>query len=278
MRYVNLDNQLAGYEERPVRFQDSHTLDLLLEAYQSLPERVRQLVEPKLAGIYLVDGLGSSGYTESIQGEQGRPVAGVIILDAALFKRNANEWASWRDSTAFRFNPDLQIRTTIASDANNSLLTAIQFLVVHEMAHVYSIGTSVHPHWTADLQQVDLADFPFAATSWNISPAGRYQSLFDAAFWQRSKLVYYQTPGLDASEIVPVLGNLARTNFPSLYASTRPEEDFAETFAIYVISEMMGNPYYIEARQNGETLARVESCFVTRCPRKRAFMQRLLEP
>ncbi|MEM7565420.1 MAG: hypothetical protein AAF353_20655 [Pseudomonadota bacterium] len=276
LKYVDLDNRIYGYDERPAKFHDSHTIALLRQAYFSLPPVVHRLVEPKLAGIYLVDGLGSSGYTESIQDQQGRPVAGVIVLDAALFKRKANDWASWRDSTAFGDNASLEIRTTIASEENNNLMTAIQFLMVHELAHVYSIGSDVHPHWTADLNWVELSDYPFTAMSWNISPAGRYQSLFDAAFWQRSKLRYYQEPGLGARELEPTLVNLSRTNFPSLYASTRPEEDFAEAFAIYVMSEMKGNPYYIEVIKNGKTAARVESCFVARCPRKREFMQNLL--
>ncbi|MEM7561907.1 MAG: hypothetical protein AAF353_02525 [Pseudomonadota bacterium] len=276
LEYVDLDNRLSGYGERPAKFQDSHTIAMLQQAYESLPPVVRDLVEPKLAGVFLVDGLGSSGYTESIQDVQGRPVAGVIVLDAALFKRKANDWASWRDSTAFGDNSSVTVRTTIASEQNDNLITAIQFLMVHELAHVYSIGTDVHPHWTADLNRVELSDYPFTGMSWNISPAGRYQSLFDAAYWQRSKLRYYQKPGLRAEELLPTLVSLSRTNFPSLYASTRPEEDFAETFAIYVMSELKGNPYYIEVMQNGKTAIRVESCFVARCPRKREFMQNLL--
>ena len=68
---------------------------------------------------------------------------------------------------------------------------------------------------------------------------------------------------------------LAKSNFPSLYATTMPEEDFAESFAMYVHTVMMRRPWELTVRRNGTIVAEFGSCFLDgRCPGKKAYFDR----
>ena len=80
LEYIRLDNRLNGYPASVTRFEDREAVALLRQAFASLPTRVHDLVRSKLAGIFLVDNLGTSGYTESIRDQTGKPVAGILVL------------------------------------------------------------------------------------------------------------------------------------------------------------------------------------------------------
>ncbi len=71
--------------------------------------------------------------------------------------------------------------------------------------------------------------------------------------------------------------DLAQSNFPSLYAATQPQEDFAESFAQYVHTVMLGQPWELTLRVNGTIKAQLGACFLDRrCPGKKAYFDALL--
>jgi hypothetical protein len=70
---------------------------------------------------------------------------------------------------------------------------------------------------------------------------------------------------------------LSASNFPSLYATSMPAEDFAESFAQYVHSVVLGHPWELTLRDQGTIRERLGSCFLERrCPGKRSYFDRLL--
>lgn len=277
LEYLRIDNKLNGFPAAVVAFDNTKARSILGNAVASLPPKVRVLVKNKLVGVYVVKNLGTSGYTESILNPQGEPVAGVIVLDASLFDQSGNIWASWRDSTAFIPHSRFGIQTTIAASGANDIEAAVQFLLIHELGHVYSIGTDVHPDWYSDLAEIELSEYPFSSLSWEIEEHSKqYRSLFDDWFWQREKLGFYQKAKLSANWIAETLEQLGSTNFVSIYAATRPEEDFAETFAIYAHTELLGKPYKVEALTNGVPTAVVKPCFRTTCPRKFELIEAIM--
>jgi hypothetical protein len=277
LEYLRIDNKLNGFPATVVAFDNTKARTILGNAVASLPAKVRVLVKDKLVGVYVVKNLGTSGYTESILNAQGEPVAGVIVLGASLFDQSGNTWASWRDSTAFIPNFRFSIRTTIAAKGENDIEAAVQFLLIHELGHVYSIGTNVHPDWYRDLAEIDLSEYPFSSLSWEIDEDSKqYRSHFDDQFWQREKLGFYQKAKIPANQIADTLKQLGSTNFVSIYATTRPEEDFAETFAIYAHTELMAKPYKVEALTDGEPKVIVTSCFRTTCPHKFELIESIM--
>jgi hypothetical protein len=277
LEYLRIDNKLNGFPAAVVGFDNARARTILGNAVASLPPKVKVLVKNKLVGVYIVKNLGTSGYTESILNPQGEPVAGVIVLDASLFDQAGNTWASWRDSTAFIPHSRFGIRTTIAESDDNDIEAAVRFLLIHELGHVYSIGTNVHPDWYRDLAEVDLSEYPFTSLSWEIEQHSKqYRSLFDDSFWQREKLGFYQKAKIPANQISNTLKQLGNTNFVSIYATTRPEEDFAETFAIYAHTELLGKPYKVEAITDGVATSVVTPCFRTSCPHKFELIEAIM--
>src|SRR5262249_51780980 len=46
-------------------------------------------------------------------------------------------------------------------------------------------------------------------------------------------------------EVAPLYAALAESDFPTLYSSVRVEDDFAESFALYVHSVLLKQPYIV---------------------------------
>ncbi len=279
LEYLAIDNRLLGYPGIPKASTDPGPQRLLRTALAQLPPAVLQLVEDRLVAIVIVRDLGSSGFADIVRDAAGSPVGAFVVLDESLFTRRANAWASWRNSTVFRSHPGYRIRTRIARDGEDTRLAAVQFLLVHELAHVYTVGRDIHPPWGDDLARYDLDDFPFARLSWEIDPRqGRYRAREGSDFPQREQIRFYREPALPATDIPAILSRLQQTAFVSLYAATSPEEDFAEAFAMYVHHEMLGRPYVSEALVDGRVEVRFTPCFPDRCRQKYELLKSLIQP
>jgi hypothetical protein len=207
-------------------------------------------------------------------------VAGFIVLDAGVLAgRTANEWATWKESSPFASEPGWQLQARIEPDAQDSRRNAIQYILLHELGHVLAIGGNAHPPWSiAPKDAGPVEAYPFFNLSWQVDRAGnRYASLFDGAFPLRKEVAYYFGPKLRASQMEAAYTQLAATNFPTLYAATRPGDDFAESFASYVHVVLMKRPWEITIRHDGELVMRFAACWdEPRCADKRRILQALI--
>jgi len=281
MEYVRLDNLSAGLASVPR--EATLTPDFLRDVrrvFDEIPAPVKRLVGSRLAGIYLLDGLGSTGYTDTIFTADGKGVAGFIVLDAAVLKqRSANAWATWKENTPFKPEPGFSLTATIATAGQDNRRNAIQYILLHELGHIASIGADIHPYWGIAPNKVERTDhLAYFKLSWTIArQENRFTSLFDAAFETRADVVYYAQAKLRGSQMQAVYSQLAATNFATLYAATSPGDDFAEAFASYIHTVMMRKPLHIEIRNADGPLLEYSSCWTqTRCAAKRALLEQLL--
>jgi hypothetical protein len=282
VEYLNLDNRLNDYPERPRAAKlDSAFLEDLKGAMADLPPPVLRLFERRLIGVYLVEDLGGTGFTDFTVDEADRPVAGYIVLDAAVLQHlTANAWASWKENTAFKPQDSYRLDARIESDAQDNRRNAIQYILLHELGHVLSIGGGVHPPWNIDPKEVDTSvQYPFYALSWKVDRAeNKYATLFDAEFPQRKNVAYYFGAKLAGDEMLPTYVNLEQTNFPSLYAATRPGDDFAEAFASYVHAVLMQRPWQITISRDGASVRVFKSCWdEARCKEKRYLLEKMIQ-
>ena len=281
MEYVRLDNLGAGLASVPRAA--TLTPDFLRDvrrAFDEIPAPVKRLVGSRLAGIYLLEGLGSTGYTDTIFAADGKGVAGFIVLDAAVLKqRSANAWATWKENTPFKPEPGFSLTASIASPGQDNRRNAIQYILLHELGHIASIGADIHPHWGIAPNDVERTDnLAYFKLSWTIArQENRFISLFEPAFETRRDVVYYAEAKLRGSQMQAVYTQLAATNFATLYAATSPGDDFAEAFASYIHTVMMRKPLHIEIRDADRTLLKYSSCWTqARCADKRALLEQLL--
>ena len=281
VEFLRLDNHLNGFSENPhpSRLADDFLADVR-GAIADLPPAVRRAFDDRFAGVWFVDDLGGTGYTDMFLDAGGKPVGGFIVLDAAVLgKFTANAWATWKENTPFKPAEGWKLEARIEEAAGDNRRGAIRYILLHELGHVLSINRDVHPRWDRPPNEVpEGARFPFFDLSWAIDrKQDRYVSKFDGDFPQRSAVVYYRQAQLGATDMVPVYERLARTNFPTLYAATSPGDDFAESFVSYVHTVLMKRPWEVTIRRDGKVAMTYRTCWKeARCAAKRKILEDLL--
>jgi hypothetical protein len=280
LEYLLWDNVANGYPNRPKAAAPQGTFVAEVKAaLAELPRDVQLLFVTRLAGIALVDDLGGTGYTDVVIDAAERPVAGYIVLDAGVLARlTANEWATWKERSPFQPDVNWELDARIEADTQDSRRNAIQYILLHELGHVLSIGNNVHPPWTVQPKDGGPDEaYPFFRLSWRTQD-NKYMTLFDDAFALRGDVAYYFGAKLPAERMSDTYSQLAKTNFPSLYAATRPGDDFAESFASYVHVVMMGRPWEIMVRREGQKPLVFKSCWdETRCAPKRRLLEAIIK-
>lgn len=282
VEYINLDNILNGFPERPRAAKvEADLLADVKAAIADLPAEIWNLPGQRLLGIYFVENLGGTGYTDYVLDRNAKPVAAYMVFDAAVLARTkANAWATWKESTPFKTGSGYVLDARIEADGDDNRKNAIQYILLHELGHVLSVGTNLHPPWNIAPRDVaGSATYPYSDLSWQIDrKANKYRSLFDARFPQRTSTVYYVGAKLPADAMVSTYANLGNTNFPSLYAATSPGDDFAEAFASYVHVVLMQRPWQIRISHNGDVVKVFKSCWgEPRCARKQELLRDLVE-
>lgn len=281
VEYISLDNILNGFPERPHAAKvDADLLADVNAAIADLPLEIWELFGERLLGIHFLESLGGTGFTDYVFDRHDKPVAAYIVLDAAVLARTkANAWATWKENTPFKRDASHKLTARIEADGNDNRKNAIQYILLHELGHVLSVGANIHPPWNARPADVEAgASYPFFDLSWQVDrKADTYRSLFDAEFPQRLSTVYYLGARLFAAEMAPTYVNLKNTNFPSLYAATSPGDDFAEAFASYVHVVLMRRPWQITIAHDGKVVHVHEPCWnELRCAKKQEMLERIL--
>jgi len=280
VEYLNLDNIKNGFPNRPhaAKVTPDFRRDVH-NAIAEIPFEVRQLLSRKLAGIYFVEDLGGTGYTDEIVDAGAKAVAGFIVLDlSVLAKQTANAWATWKENTPFKAQPGIRLVAEIERKQQNNRKNAIQYILLHEFGHVVSINEKFHPSWKLEAREIPAsADFPWFWSSWDVSPEDNlFVTHYDRDFAQRKDVVYYLGAKLPADQMIAVYDNLEQTNFATLYSVTRPGDDFAEAFASYVHTVLMKKPFEIRIYRDDKLAKLYKSCWTEkRCLQKRRMLERL---
>jgi hypothetical protein len=275
---LSLDVMANGYPNHPRAsiLEDDFRADVR-SALAEIPDAVKRRLEGKLAGIYFADDFGGSGFSDAIHTAQGERVAGFVVLDpAVLRKRNANDWATWKENTPFKPDSRFELKATIEAPADDNRKQEIQYILLHELGHVLSVGASFHPSWNLSPANVPLGEsYPFFELSWFADRArSRYASHFDIVFPDRKDVVYYFGARLPGSSMASIYESLEQTNFPTLYAATHPADDFAESFANYVHTVLMKKPFEIRISEDGRVARRYGACWSEeRCAEKRRILE-----
>jgi hypothetical protein len=278
VEYLNLDNIWQGFPNKPraAAIPEDFLKDVN-DAISEMPQQVKRIIDKKLAGIYFVQDLGGTGYSDYISGTAVGQDAGFTVLDLdMLANRTANAWATWKENTPFKPDAGFKLLAEIEPTGRDNRKNAIQYILLHEFGHILSINEKVHPRW--DQPPSDPAGYPFAQLSWElVKETKRYGSRFENDFPLRKSVVYYLGANLDGNGMIETYEQLEGTNFPTLYAATHPGDDFAESFVTYVHTVLMGRPWSIRLYHDGELVKTYQSCWnKKRCAAKRKLLDEML--
>ena len=274
--FVHQVNMATGVDAIPSSCTPDAALQAdLRSALAGMPAAVLDLVGPLLLGVCVGRGLGSSGVTDVVaDAVDGRILGGIVLLDMDLMAaQTANAWATWKENLPFG-GPGFALTATIAAPHEDTRAHALQFLLLHEFGHVVTAGGAFLPRWW---EPVPAAYFPFLDLSWRIDEDGRFAAWRGSDFELRGVVDFYGVNKLHSDAIVTAYAGLEGSDFPSLYGATNPYDDFAECFASYVHSEMLGRPYVLRVDCDGVPQATLASFWTSpRSDAKRAFMRALL--
>jgi hypothetical protein len=227
----------------------------------------------------VINDLGGSAYTESIVGSNGNLVAGFVVLDASVLNQNANQWATWKETSPFKADGKIQLLAEIETSKDDNRKNALQYILLHEFGHVISIGLESIVPWSLDPTAISsLKRFSFTELSWRIKN-GQFVSLYDGKKLDRTGLRYYgpESKRLPSTNALGLYQDLQNTNFPTLYAATNPQDDFAESFVTYVHSIQMKRPWKIRLNGKSEHSYEYGLCWEEpRCKKKRNALEKVL--
>lgn len=249
------------------------------EAVSTMPALVKKHMSKKLAAIVLIENLGSTGFSDIIRDERGHAAAGFVILDVKAIDRKANDWATWKENSPFAQDGNIVIKALIEADDHNKRIATIQYILLHEFGHILAIGEDFHPPWDAPQKTADaLQQYPFAAVSWKINAQTfQYEPLIAQDGFDCAPVHYYsEQPKLPTSKAESCYRALEQTAFVSLYASTNPFDDFAETFAFYVHRILLKKPWSMEIGNSTQVYRYEPDWADKRFDRKRTIIESIL--
>jgi hypothetical protein len=280
VNYVGMVNQALSVDAVPVAADaPADFLHDMQTAMRQIPAAILQKLDGALLGVFFSTGLGSSAITDVIVNHDGQILGSVVMLDLDAFRdRTANDWATWKENTPFSASSRLRLEVEIADGSDNTRANAMQFLLLHEFGHVLTAGKQFLPIWWLPPDAMkETSDYDFLRLGWQIDGQKRIVPKAEEDFAERTGIFYYDTKGLDDAAMLSAYRALQGTTFPSLYASTNAFDDFAETFATYVHSVMLGKPARVRiVSDDAVHLERDNFWASPRSADKRAFMQELL--
>ena len=271
IEYLEIENKIYEYNAEPTKVAvDTDLKHDLIDAIKELPEQITKQLENNIIGIFIISGLGSTGYTEHVYSGNKYEGAFIVFDQDVLLKITANEWATWRTNSAFKKSDDYVLSLKIEENSTNTRKQAIKFILLHEIAHVLAIEVKSHPRSA----QGDPKLFDFSSISWT----SYANSIYDKNFKQRKdfKLYSFDKATLELEDAKRMISDLKNTDFCSLYASNNFFEDFAEAYTIYVHTILMNKPYSLTLHHNGKEIESFENPFMMKnLQKKRDYFDKL---
>ncbi|NML44073.1 hypothetical protein HHL11_09960 [Ramlibacter sp. G-1-2-2] len=279
VQHIRLCNQATGQKAAPrAASASAEFLRDLQAAFETLPAAVQRLVPADFFGVYLARGLGCSAVVDVVR-YQGRTLGSALVIDVdALAMRDANAWASWKESEPFTDDGTLEIRLTIAHAGEDDRRTALQFILLHEIGHLAVCGRRFLPEWwMAPANLGTSQDYAFLDFSWEVDAGKSIAPRSTSVAEMRRTVSFYCDAGLSAETAVGLYGGLLDSDFPTLYAIANAYEDFSECLALYVHTRLLRRPYRLELQLGDETyLVDDPDSVAARCMAKFSFVESLL--
>lgn len=249
----------------------------LRAAVARYPEILHRMAGEHLIGVFLVEGLADGenesnlGMALEVSGMWRQHVGTIILIDRDETDMRANQAMSGMEYMPPRDYGDVSVESRLARRGEDDRITTLSYVLLHELGHLIDYQRGITPerfNYGAAREGCG-----FTCISWVRTGQHRHSRRIDTAMRSIGAGQYE-----DYVKALPdTFRYLADSDFPSLYATTMPEEDFAESFAQYVHTVTMGRPWELILRVDGTIKGRLQSCFLDgRCPLKKAYFDALL--
>jgi hypothetical protein len=257
-------------------------LDIFEKLYDAYPPLLKN-VFCSLDIIYIEKGFDGTAYAGS-NPEATKVILGIrqSVLDE---KMSLARWATWKEQLSFGGSPlDYSVRDdlpVVSSKPDFEINDFLYFLVAHEFGHILDFSLKLND--TLDCPEGSDANpdpeclmkpGSWGAISWENNKRPKPQN----DFLNREGLCFYWCGNnpLYLLTVQPIYEALYhRTDFISLYSTTQPWDDFADSLAYVLTSENLGSTYVIDSCQ-GSALDMVAKLKSPLFKKKYEFIQKVL--
>lgn len=281
-------NDAIGVLDPQSRYGRTHKLEVprstqsfrheLKVAIDQLPQEVKSILRDHLVGVHVVGNLSMPGmpYISGLAIPQSGTFGGNDGTTSVLVDRLYSDTGMLERGITMGLrikSPDQRyvILARIAKKGEKERFVMLQYLLLHEFGHVVDNSRS----FVSDAEELPIDDpeaCGFACYSWKSQTApkgdGRISEVVLALRNGQFRRMLEAAPDL--------MNAIKQSNFESLYSTSGPGEDFAENFATYVHTIIMGRPWRLSLFVEGKKTDEMTSCHLDgRCPQKTAFFDKL---
>lgn len=246
--FVTSLNRIDGFDEVP---SPSASWRIVAKEVRSvkaeLPKSINKLLTEFLFRIYVCENLGGSAVSGFVY-RNGHAIGGFVILDSQILNKNANDWISYKESSAFK--PDnTEIKIKIEEENSNTKVNALRYILLHEFGHILSVASGVGPDFRGKTRRFE--NLPFYQGIWK----SEKKSVYDGSEFSLRPRIKFYSSSLPLREnwnnIYPIL---EKTPFPTLYSATNADDFFAESFVSYVHVIMQKRPWELVLYDKGKPI------------------------
>jgi len=195
----------------------------------------------------LARNIGATADTTNIYNANGKGVSAArIALDVDALTRTANEWATWKEGTPFSEGGEWHVKMTIEEQKDNNVKNAVQYILIHEIAHVIAAIYEIYPTLRESKSPPIMGKHTWVNYSWLWNESEHYFSKYDEDFTQRKIVRYYFGKNIPSNQLGAIYKSMGKTNFETLYGATSINDDWAEDFTTWVHVKERKKPYSLK--------------------------------
>lgn len=256
---IPADKPYKAYTPSPAEMEEVRTI------IKQMPKQYTEKIAPRLLGIFFVENLIGSGWSEWMKGKDGKRYY-IMLFNAKVLKMSASEWITGKEKSVFIMDdPGYDLQIDIGSG-----MSGFYYIFYHEISHVYDYIAEVTPGEESMETAVQFfllskshsfkKQYPFMFNVW----AGMKTPRSEFNFKGRENVTFYGLDGgpkIKISEAPEYYKRLRSTPFVTLYASLNWMEDFAEFMAAYMNVTVMKRPWKLKITKNGKVIYEMDDVF-----------------
>lgn len=264
---VNPTEEGQQPENRPCLEGSEKYVGVFENLYDNYP-LVLQKTFCSLNHLFIEKDFYGTAYAGTLIDEDGNTVGAIMGIRQSVIDEQLNlaTWASWKEQLSFGGVTDSYTLTptlpTIVLQSQVQTNDFLYFVIVHEFGHILDFANNVNKTTTCS-EPIDKNEDPeceMHKDSWgSISWITNQRPKFENEFLNRSSICFYWCKGnpLNVADVPQVYRDLAKTNFISIYSTTQPWDDFADSLAYYTMAKNLKLNYSIDTKQ-GQTYDIIE--------------------
>ncbi len=202
-----------------------------------------------------------TAYAGLVKDANGKPVGAQMGIRQSVLDEDLGltQWSSWKEQLSFggivdSYTVSSHLPIIQTSTPAENLNDFLYFVVAHEIGHIFDYANLINetkncPEVPDDQEplECELQEGSWGSIGWLTTqkPKAENDSL------NRSQLCFYWCDGntLGASTISNLYADLFKTNFISIYSTTQPWDDFADSLAYFLMKRNLDTAYSIHTNQ-----------------------------